>query len=281
MLLPVIRNTKNKFTVARVHYSVDPDKDQKWVDIVKPGMTERAWNREYEIDYSSYAGKPFYTEFNEFNISKETIEYKDKEVLYRGWDFGFHRPAVLITKLNQFDQWCWIKTILGENEGIKEFGQRVREYCLSNYPGARYIDACDPAGKQVSDKSEHTSIQILNALGIYPQSRKQEIKQGAEIIRQKLKIRVDGKPGILINPDQEYLINAMKGGLHYPEAKEGQPEKEFYQKDGYYDHIGDCGRYIATEMFTIIGQQQESNTVTQDVNQVDAYYNDEMEDFFG
>lgn len=265
MILPVRRNKKNDFCVLRIHYSTDPDKDKdSWIKEAKRGMPERGWLREYEIDYTSFAGKPFFLEFGELNIAKKQIEYTTKETLYRSWDFGFHRPCCLITKLNQFEQWCWLKLIMGQDEGIMNFGKRVRKYCLTEYSGAKYIDACDIAGTQVSDKSEKTSVQILNALGIWPQSRKQPIEQGAQIIRQKLIMRADGKIGLLVNSDQTEIIDGFKGGLHYPEAKEGQAEKEFYEKDGYYDHIFDAGRYLATEMFTVIGQQQSGNEIARD-----------------
>lgn len=264
-VLPVTKNPKNGFTVVRVHYTADPEKSTKeWFVNAKQGMTERGWLREYEIDYSQYAGKSFYPEFQEYNIAKTPIQYQQGEVLYRGWDFGFHRPCVLITKLDQFGRWCWLKCILGQDEGIMDFGKRVRSYCLSEYPGAKWIDACDPAGQQVSDKSEKTSVEILNLLGVYPQSRKQPIKQGAEIIRQKLQMRADGKMGLLVNQSETEVIDGFKGGLHYPEVKEGKAEKEFYEKDGFYDHIFDSARYLAVEMFTVIGQQQETNEIARD-----------------
>lgn len=262
MIVPVRRNPNNGFSVATVHFTMDPNKNnEKWIAEAKKGLSEQAWNREYEIDYSSYGGKKFFPEFEEFNIAKHKIEYKRGETLYRGWDYGFHRPCCIITRLNQFDQWEWMKVILGEDEGIRAFGLRVHRYCLAEYPGAKYIDADDIAGKQKSDKSELSSREILNNIGIYPNSRKQEIRQGAEIIRQKLRMRVDGKPGILINQQETDIIDGFRGGLHYPETREGQTEKEFYHKDGYYDHIFDSARYIAVEMFTIIGQTQPQNSI--------------------
>lgn len=246
-ILPYKKNPGNKFAVVRVHYSADPSKDEEWKAKAMEGMPEKGWLREYEIDYSSYAGKIYFPEFSELNIAKENITYKPPETLYRGWDYGWHRPCCVITRQNVFDQWCLIKVILGQDEGILAFGRRVDEFCRTTYPGATYIDADDIAGTQVSDKSEKTSRQILNTLGIYPRARKQEIRQGAEIIRQKLGMRTDGKVGLLVNPDQTDLIDGFKGGLHYPEIKEGQPEKEFYQKDGYYDHCFSLFTSICTE----------------------------------
>lgn len=260
-VLPVKHNKDNGFCVVRVHYSADPDKDAKWVAEAKKGMPKRGWLREYEIDYSTYAGKPFFPEFSELNIAKKTIAYTNKDIIYRGWDFGFHRPCVLITKLNEFDQWCWLRVIMGQDEGIYDFGQRVRRFCMSEYPGSKFIDACDPAGHQKTDKNEKTSVQILNNLGIYPQSRRQSIAMGAEIVRQKLIMRTDGKVGLIVNPGFTDAIDGFKGGIHYPETREGREQKEAYYKDGYYDHLFDSSRYLAVEMFTIIGQTQDSNEI--------------------
>jgi hypothetical protein len=244
--------------VVTVHYSADPNKNtDEWYKLAKQGMPERGWMREYEIDYTYFEGKAFFPEFKQYNVGEN--EYLPKETLFRGWDYGFHRPAVLITKVNQFDQWCWIKAIMGRDEGIMDFGKRVRQYCITHYPGALYVDVGDPAGESMSDKSEKTSVQVLESLGIYVRSRKQPIKQGAEIIRQKLKMRVDGKTGIVVNNGEHLLIDGFKGGLHYPETKLGTSFKEAYEKDGYYDHIFDCGRYLAADMCRVIGEVQQVN----------------------
>ena len=117
MIIPTIKNKKNYFTIARIHYSLDPEKNtSKWVEEAKRGMPETGFKREYEIDYTFFAGKPFYPEFQEYNIN--TVRYITGEVLYRGWDYGFHRPCCLITKLNEKDQWGLMKVILGKDEGI-------------------------------------------------------------------------------------------------------------------------------------------------------------------
>jgi len=304
-VLPYKKNPNNKFAVVRVHYSIDPEKNNpEWIARAKEGMPENGWKREYEIDYSSFAGKPFYPEFKEYNIAPQEIEYVQREILYRGWDYGFHRPCCVITKINQFDQWCWLRVILGHDEGILDFGRRVQNFCLSTYPGARYIDGDDIAGTQVSDKSEKTSRQLLNTLGIYPKSRKQEIRQGAEIIRKKLGMRVDGKPGLLVDPTQTIFVDGFQGGLHYPDVfldtgdlKEGRREPQYYQKDGYYDHVFDATRYIAVEMFSLVGETELPNQLSNNRSNLEQQFRDgrgentsnniiddqlrELNDFFG
>ena len=53
MIIPIVKNNNNQFTVARVHYSLDPDKNTpEWLAEVKRGMPENGFRREYEIDYS-------------------------------------------------------------------------------------------------------------------------------------------------------------------------------------------------------------------------------------
>ncbi len=280
-VLPYKKNLANQFAVVRIHYSVDPGKDADWVKQAKQGMPENGWKREYEIDYSSYAGKPYYPEFREYNISKQSIEYAEREVLYRGWDYGFHRPCCIITKLDQRDRWCWLKVILGKDEGILDFGKRVNNYCHSTFPGARYIDADDIAGNQVSDKSEKTSRQLLNTLGVYPRARRQEIRQGGELIRKKLLMRADGQPGLLIDPTQTMFIDGFKGGLHYPDVfdnkgslLEGKREPQHYEKDGFYDHIFDAARYIAVEMFSLVGEVETTNRIAVDRSSLEYQYRD-------
>src|SRR3990167_3485278 len=246
MILPVVKNPINKFTVVRLHFSADPEKrTAEWLEEARRGLSERGWMREYEIDYTYFAGKPFFPDFQDWNIATGPFTYKPGSYMYRGWDYGFHHPCCVIVTINDKDQAIIVKSILGKDEGIKDFGMRVRRYCEANYPGAKWIDAGDPAGEQKSDKSEETSVEMLNLLGIVVQSRKQPIGLGAEIIRNKLKMRVDGKPGLLVDPEQHDVIDGFKGGIHYPDAKDGQ-EREAYEKDGYFDHCFQAGTKVKT-----------------------------------
>jgi len=66
---------------------------------------------------------------------------------------------------------------------------------------------------------------------------------------------------LLVNPDQVLLIDGFKGGLHYPEAREGRNQSEVYEKDGFYDHVFDAARYIASEVFNITGTKDYANDI--------------------
>ena len=263
-VIPVQKNPKNNFAVARLHYSADPVKaDPRWAVETKKGMPEAGWQREYEIDYSLYAGKPVFQEFK-YELNVRPLIVPPRSILYVGYDFGYHRPAVGISRINEFDQWEWIKAIIGKDEGIEAFGTRVLRFMMAEYPGCKYIYASDPAGYQKTDKAEKTSIEVLESLGIYPVSRASPINEGIEIIRQKLLMRDDGKVGLLVNSTEEDLIDGFKGGYRYPEAREGAGEKEEPLKDGYFEHIFDSFRYIAINFFSLVETgKQQSNEITQ------------------
>jgi len=166
----------------------------------------------------------------------------------------------VVAFINEHEQFCIRKTIMGENEKILDFGLRVKNYCNAMYQGAHFIDACDPAGNQVKDTTE-TSIEYLNSIGIYPLSRPSKIIEGLEIIRNLNDKRIDNKFGLIIHPDCTILIDAMLGGYRYKESREGQTVSEVPLKDGYYDHLCDSLRYllINTDQTDIVRFMNKNN----------------------
>jgi hypothetical protein len=269
MIIQTTWNPKNKFCVARVHYSCDPEKSTpEWKAKAREGLSDRGWNREYEITYDVYAGLPVYSDFKR-GVHVKAFDVPANATLYRGWDFGYNHPAMVVVYINEFDQFCVKDEILGEHEGIKEFGLRAKRHCQLKFPGASWLDACDDAGKQVNDKSNETSIQVLNndPINIYPVFRASGINEGLEIIRQRLLIRNDGKPGFIIHPDCKILIDSFMGGYRYPEKKEGTPEDEKPLKDGYYEHLCDALRELA---INYLEMAQTSN------NRIDSMGNNEI-----
>jgi hypothetical protein len=162
----------------------------------------------------------------------------------RGWDFGFHRPAVLFGYFNKFDQLCFRHEIMGHDEVIKEFAKRVIMFSRSEFPGAKFIDRGDPAGNQANSQTKESDVEVLRGLGIEFTSKASSINEGLEIMRQRMLRRNDGKLGMLVHPDCQIFIDGLKGGYRYPEIKRGKAEKEKPLKDGYYDHLQDCARMI-------------------------------------
>ena len=59
-------NPRNQFLVYQIHYTADPRKrNPNWIQGERSAMPINDWNREYEIDFSSFTGKPVF--LNDFD----------------------------------------------------------------------------------------------------------------------------------------------------------------------------------------------------------------------
>lgn len=189
-------------------------------------------------------GERVYPEFQFLkHISNESIN--PRFPIQRSWDFGWHHPACIIAQI-EGDRLSILKEVQGENKLIEDFGRRVIAICEKAYGrGIEYEDYCDPAGNQKGDKDPRTSVDILKGLKVYCKSRSQFILDGVQIIKMLLhQEREDGRPGLLIHPDCTILTEGFLGGYHYPEKYDGSGEEPKPFKDGYYDHLQDCIRYL-------------------------------------
>jgi sporulation protein YlmC with PRC-barrel domain len=169
----------------------------------------------------------------------------------RTWDFGFHRPAVLYSQVNEKGQWFVLREILGKDEHLDVFANRVIPLSNQWFPNAQFEDYCDVAGTQKNDRSDLTSVDILRRKGINPRFRRFDIDRTIDIVQRKLTSLIDGKPVLLV--DKRYcpvLIDGFRGGYYYEKPKDGRDmAKAKPCKDGYYEHLMDCLRYTAGHSF--------------------------------
>jgi hypothetical protein len=198
-----------------------------------------------EINAEQSKGKKVFPEFIE-QIHVANLQPIQGLPIYRGWDFGFHNPCCVWSQINPDDQWCLLWELLGHDEALEIFAPKVKSY----FQGFQFKDFADRAGAQSSDKSQRTSIQILNSFGITPQYKFSNPEDRAQLIRGKLLKRLDNKPGILVNKTCRMIIDGMNGGYHYPEITTRSPnEKEEPVKDGIFEHYFDCIGYQAIFLF--------------------------------
>jgi hypothetical protein len=65
------RKTRLGWTVIRIHYSADPDKDPEtpvgaaWLEHAQQGMSKARWRKEFEIDYEALGGQLVFPNFEE------------------------------------------------------------------------------------------------------------------------------------------------------------------------------------------------------------------------
>jgi len=248
------RNARNTFSIARVHYTADPDKrDEAWRNRVSSIMTPRKWQREYEIDYSVHAGEPVYAIFTP---EKHVLPYTFQKGLpvLRGWDFGMRRPAVVWAQQRD-GHIVVLGSKLGENEHLDKFAKRVIEETELNFPG-QVKDFCDPRGEQRTDTGS-PSIEVLSSFGIYPLFRYTLINEGVEIIRQKLMtVLDDGLPEMYVSADgtsigSQMIVDGLAGGYRFKEDRTGAKPHEEPYKDGFYEHLMDALRYIMIVLYRV------------------------------
>lgn len=205
-----------------------------------------SWVKRYLEGEFGFAqkGTPVFKGFSE-NMHVAELNYMPGKPVLRGWDFGFHRPACVFVQIDNDDRVCILREILGNNEYLMEFSEKVIK--LSNYwfPNATFEDYCDPAGIQKTDKSAKTSIDILKDKGINPRFRKLPVNAGITLIQKKISSLIGDKPGLLVNKQCRILIEAFMGGYYYDN------EKDEPYKDGFYEHLVDALRYIFNYVYGV------------------------------
>lgn len=259
------KNKVNDFFVVKLHYTAHPVKSQdKWKKETRKGMNQAAWEREYEIKFTTFTGGAVFKNFDGNEHVREIPLYKHLPIL-RSWDFGYHHPCVVFGQKNEKDILNVGDLMLGRDIGIKQFAMRVKEYCAKEYPNFSFIDYGDPSGGQVKDVSAGKStISILRGMGINIRYRKSGIKEGVELMRNLLEKRNDGNCSMyLANSDVlVYLIEAFEGGYRFPNEGGELPDK-----DGFYDHMVDALRYLCINIyrnFFVRSNKEKNNNEEED-----------------
>jgi hypothetical protein len=248
-------NEINKFRCMFLHYTADETKrSEKWKKLVLEGMPYDQFRQEYEIDFTKVQGTPVFASLWKDEMAIDTTIdlgddrcYVEGDILWRQWDFGYIRPACCIWKINRNNEKVKLKEWMGFKIVLSEFIKVVLEDIAGLFPNARWEDQCDPAGQQSSDKSEVTSIGILEGFGIHPTHRWMSPNDRVKIIQEWMN---SGKYFVDKNRCP-ITIEAMKGCYLY-DKKQDKP-----MKDGYYEHIMECDQYGAIEMNEFIPGKAE------------------------
>ena len=241
------KNPNNKMRVFELWYYAHPAKDEEWAKTTQEDMSPEDWQREHCLSFIAAKGKRVFPEFTDVNVGKLS-KIKDS-ILYRGWDFGYHHPCCIFVETDEKERVKILAEMMGCDLLLDNFAADVIRFTEMKFGKCSIRDFCDPAGGQKSDKREKTSIQILNSLGIHPQSRKTSIEEGLAIIRRKIMTRIDNISCLIVDEGCKILIDGFRSGYHYPDNKDGFAEKELPANDGYYEHSQDGLRYIMVGLF--------------------------------
>lgn len=253
----VWKNKKNGFTVALLHYSADPLKNESWVNSIKSNMAVDQWNQEYEIDWGVYTGKRFFQSFRAIDHIR-VLKVIDGKAVLRGWDFGFHYPAVVFCQIDDEDRLMIIDEFHQPDIELEFFTQEVIEFSKKRYPNHEFKDYCDPAGTQRSDKGPRTSIEILHKHGVYPLYRRvQDENYAWGLVRQQLLPRPSGGMGLLVDPRCRMVIEGFESRMRYRNFREGQNIKEEAFEEHPYIDLFDALKYLVMGNFDYRHPQPE------------------------
>ncbi len=181
------------------------------------------------------------------HLAKDTLEW-DGQTMYRGWDNSGNRPACIVVcpvspqKLHIYQEFTTVK------ENIVDFTNRVIVSCNQRFPGAEWLDYCDPAGRNQYSTREGTftsNIQLVqDECGLTLTPAEISLSKRINVVEQALLKR----DGLLIDPSCVRLINGFLGGYHYQELT-GMPgtykDKPTANK---YEDIQDALQYVCSRL---------------------------------
>jgi len=254
---------------SKIHWSDNPEHDAAWYKRVTDDLQAWEVQQQYELSFIGMSGMPVFPEFDRnVHVSKTPIVVMGKRTMYIMWDFGYHHPAVSFWQRNTKDQWVGLREFSGEDIDFNTFSTQALEFAEAFYerettPEIHFID---PAGCQIYHQlgQSGAASDYLTIKGSYDNpsiwSRKRfdgsdtQVRFGLQQVgtrdneaprikevRQLLKLRADGLPGLIIDPSMEYFIDGMGGGYCYDDAKRGDLSEE--PSKNSYSHLQDTFQY--------------------------------------
>jgi hypothetical protein len=240
------RNPHNKVFVYALHYTADPDKaTPAWRQQTQQGYSEAGWDQEFELDFSSWEGRPVYSSFvKTVHVAAERLLWTPRLPVLRWWDIGIH--AVVWAQLDggQLSIFTSRQTAGGfgpqeqryrkheiVSSGLGIFIERALELSEEMFPDAVFKDVCDPAAWSRTITRQETPVQIFNGSGLHPlPGATQDID--VRIDRVERWLMAMGRPGVpalQIDPTATILIDAFAGGYRFrQEGRDSKPDKNGY-----------------------------------------------------
>lgn len=253
---------RNKFAQLRfeslisrvtLHWSAHPHKDAAWYERQSRRMSADEQARELDINYHLSVKNRVYNEFTQRH--QQRLQVAPNRTVYRVWDFGYHAPACLWAQIDEEGRLLILRELVGEQEVLADFTQRVLATTQAHFAGCPVRDSCDPAGQQVSALLGHNSVAVLNRFGIFPTYEATPITEGIEKVRHLLIEEREGLPALLVDPEAcPWTIEAFDGGYRY---KAGAPE--VIHEEHPYEDVMDCLRYLVWSHGQVLSPKERSD----------------------
>jgi len=264
------RKTSLGWTVIRVHYSADEDKDPKtprgkaWYDEARRGMSDARFRKEFEIDYGALGGQLLFPDFDEsihvLPLEKQPCAVSDlsaeQYTVFLGCDPHIRAAHAFVwLAVNREGEmaivWSWWP-------GLED--KRKIEECVVYVKAMSSFSAClrprrmvmDVAAKGMDASEERNYFQEFQAAGLtFQPSKKNRDEIGDDLLRQALAVKPYGegqqRPKLTIWDkcgDNAKLVWQLKNA-RYQEFKGNVTDKDPPEKAERKErHLIDCIVYI-------------------------------------
>ena len=201
---------------------------------------------------NTYPGEAVIRQFRrKRHVSEEPLKFMGG-TLFRFWDFGYNRPAVLFAQVRTDGRMQILDEFLGHHIEGTRFIDTVLARTSAKFPTAtKFVDFGDPAVAQTKDTG--SMLALLNNAGILMRYQRTPFDVSIQVLRKRFEMDIEGDPAILLDPSVRILADGLAGGYHLKE--DGVTPR----KDGYFDHEVDALRYGVYNIFgvTMSGMRPE------------------------
>lgn len=190
-------------------------------------------------------GKPVYKDWDiTLHVAREPLVPVAGIPITIGMDFGL-TPAAIYGQ-NVRGRWLILRELVATDMGTARFANVLRMDMAQYFPGFTFQLWGDPAGDFRAQTDETTPFQILRAAGL--QARPAPTNDPAlriDAVTTALTRRVDGYPGLMLDPSCAVLKRGFEGGYHYRRLNVSGSEKYEDKPDkGKYSHPHDALQYL-------------------------------------
>jgi len=222
------RYTSRGYCVVELDYWADPAKDEAWAENTRRGLlNDQQWRREFLRDWVTAKGHAFYPELQlNKDLYIKALPELIRGAVYRGWDFGYRKPACLWMQYSPPERrlWC-IREMMPDNMDTHSFAVLIRylsgqedRSILAKWPkaaywvswlenpkskqprppffppGCHFIDYTGPEANKVQPAVEgesraRTDYEILASKGIYLNVYSSRLEAREELVRSLLHLR--------------------------------------------------------------------------------------------
>lgn len=244
-------NAGNGFRVIGLDYWADPRKPKggAWEVQERKGTTDRDWRQEMMREFNPTSGRAVFDhEWDKSRMLVDPEPLEEYRPLIVSLDFGYNRPAATVSYFKYARVWKVLRAYMGHQVHFTPFMRTLlilmQEWFedLADHP-VKWC--CDAAGKQ-EGREVGSEVDILRkTFNIRPRFKYSLVAPTIDRMRDYMSEVVKGAPCFQVerHPSTRIIVDALDGGYAYPEAKQGRPEPENPEDDGFFIHPMDTLRY--------------------------------------